>query len=97
MPAPAQNKNLTTRLDAKVKDEAERLFAKPRHDAFRRNEHLPSPGARRDGLAKPVVRRVVGVRGDDVGGAAGSFLRDTLQPSRGIVGIDMFRPVRVLG
>lgn len=24
MPAPAQNKNLTTRLDAKVKDEAER-------------------------------------------------------------------------
>lgn len=35
MPAPAQNKNLTTRLDAKVKDEAERLFAKPRHDAFR--------------------------------------------------------------
>lgn len=26
MPAPAQNKNLTTRLDAKVKDEAERLF-----------------------------------------------------------------------
>ena len=26
MPAPAQNKNLTTRLDAKTKDEAERLF-----------------------------------------------------------------------
>ena len=27
MPAPAQNKNLTTRLDAKAKDEAERLLA----------------------------------------------------------------------